>query len=188
MFAKVETMKKECMELFKSEIIAGEIGIFECHTYKEIFTMRNVTIEKAAEEICEILNHIDECEYESNHIAMTFKEPNKEDIMEFLILHEIENLMKNTDYYNKDDSRTELYARIIECVEFMQKNEFIQEMIISHTESFLFDEQFDITIYDVCKYGSFSIKVMNNIYDISNINDSTIWNEIWNEVYRIVGC
>ena len=178
-------MKKECMELFKGEVIKGEIGIFERHTYNEIFAMSNVTIEQAANEICEILTKIDACDYESDNIALVFDTPNKDDIMEMLILNEVEDLMKGTETYCEEDSRTHLYDRITECVEFMRKQEYIEEMVIRHTESFLCEENFDIKIFGIGKYD-FSIQVMGEIYDVNNVMADNEWNEIWNEVYRKV--
>lgn len=178
-------MKKECMELFKGEVIKGEVAIFQCHTYNEILALANVTIEQAANEICEILKHIDECEYESDNIALTFRKPDKEDIMESLILYEVSDLMKGTELYCEEDSRTHLYDRITECVKFMRKQKYIEEMVIRHTESFLCEENFDIKIFSVSKYD-FSIQVMGEIYDVNNEVADNDWNEIWNEVYRKV--
>ena len=184
MFAKVETMKKECMELFKGNVIKGEIGIFEYHSYNEIFAMRDVTIEQAADEIIEILKHIDNVEYESDNIALTFRFPvTKDEIIETLILNEVDNLMQGTEQYNENDSRTYLYDRIYECVKFIRKNPFIEEMTITHEETFLCEEDFEIRIFNVNKYD-FDIEVMSDIYNIDDMDKE--WDAIWNEVYKVV--
>lgn len=184
MFAKVETMKKECIELFKGEIIKGEIGIFEHHTYNEILALANVSIEQAADEIIEVLKHIDSIEYESDNSAMTFRcLTTKDEIIETLVLNEVDNLMQGTEQYNENDSRTYLYDRIYECVKFIRKNSFIEEMTITHEETFLCEEDFEIRIFNVNKYD-FDIEVMSGIYNVGDMDKE--WDAIWNEVYKMV--
>lgn len=184
MFAKVETMKKECIKLFKNEIVNGTVGLYEEHSYNTIMMLENQTIEKVADEICEILKHIDVVEYESDNIALTFRKPNKDDIIESLILDEMQDLMKGTDAYNEEDSRTYIYDRLNTCVKFIRENDYIEEMTITHHESFLFDEDFEIKIFNVSQYD-YSIKVMDRIYDITY--DCQEWNEIWTEIFKRVG-
>lgn len=177
-------MKKECMELFKDNIIKGEIGIFELHSYNEIFAMRNVTIEQAANEIIEILKHIDNVEYESDNVALTFRFPvTKDEIIETLILNEVDDLMYNSKVYNENDSRTHLYNRITDCVDFMTHNKYVDTMTIVHKESFLVNDSFEIIIHEVSN-GYFSLTVMGGYYIISDIDSQ--WNEIWNEIYKVV--
>ena len=147
MFAKVETMKKESIELFKGEIIKGEISIFEYHRYNKILALSNVSIEQAADEIIEILKHIDNIEYESDNSTMVFRYlTTKEEIMESLIFEEVDNLMKNSYGYDEEDSRTHIADKIESCFEFMDKNEYVEEMTITHHETFLMDKDIEIKI------------------------------------------
>ena len=173
-------MKKECMELFKNEIVNGTVGLYEEHSYNAILMLENQTIEKIADEICEILKHIDVVEYESDNIAMTFRKPDKDDIIESLILDEVQDLMKGTDAYNEEDSRTYIYDRLDTCVKFMRENGYIEEMTITHKEDFLFE----IKIFNVSKYD-YSIQIMNMTYDITY--ECQEWNEIWTEIFKKVG-
>lgn len=170
-------MKKECMEMFSGEIIKGEIAIFD-KAYSEILAMANVSIGQVAEEICEILKHINECEYESDNIAVTFKEPNKENIMEILIMTEVENLMKNSEIYNENDSRTRIADEIETCFEFMSENEYVEEMVITHHETFLMDRDIEIKVYQHCAF-----EIGDEYYNVDP-DDKIAWEETWTEIFK----
>lgn len=190
MFAKVETMKKECMELFKNEKVNGIITLYGDTEIGCIKTLENATIEQIVNEIKIAFESVDFVEYESDHVGIEFNRAvfDEEYAYSSIIFYEVADLMKGTEKeYQEGDSRTYLYDRIDDCVKFMRKNKYVEEMIINHRESFLCEESFDIKIFDVDKYD-FSIQVMGNIYDIDDYNLERDWNEIWTEVYRIVGC
>lgn len=176
---KVEKMKRECIELFKGEIIKGEIGIFEHHTYNEILALANVSIEQAADEIIEILKHIDSIEYESDNSAMVFRYlTTKEEIMEALIFEEVENLMKDSYGYDEEDSRSHIADKIESCFEFMDKNEYVEEMIITHHETFLMDKDIEIKVYQHCAFE------IGNEYYKTDPNDKNAWEETWTEIFK----
>lgn len=189
MFAKVEVMKKECMELFKNEVVNGIVTLYGDEEIGCIKTLENATIGKIVEEIKIAFNSVDYVEYESDFLSADFYRAiaDDESLYSAIMFYEEIDLMKDTKEYNEEDSRTYLYDRITECVEFIRNNGYIEEMVINHRESFLCEESFDIKIFGVDKYD-FSIQVMGNIYDIDNNNLKRDWNEIWTEVYRIVGC
>ena len=176
-------MKKECMELFKEYRVEGEMIIYD-EKGTIIQVIHSATIEEIADEIVEILNHIDRCVYESDCISMKFVAPNKNDIMEVLILNEVNNLMAGTKYYNEEDSRTHLYSEIIECTSFMAQHKSVEKMIIAHNETFLCDDAFTITISDVFNKRTFSIEIMDCHYDIDDADNEQEWEEIWHHIYK----
>lgn len=176
-------MKKECMELFKEYRVEGEMIIYD-EEGNELQIIHSATIEEIADEIVEILNHIDRCVYESDCISMKFVAPNKNDIMEVLILNEVNNLMAGTKYYNEEDSRTHLYSEIIECTSFMAQHKSVEKMIIAHKETFLCDDAFTITISDVFNKRTFSIEIMDCHYDIDDADNEQEWEEIWHHIYK----
>lgn len=190
MFARVETMKKECIELFKNEVIVDSvITLYSDIEIGCIKTLENVTVGQVIEEIKIAFESVDYVEYESDNMTTDFYRNSFDEDCAYsmIIFYEITDLMKGTNAYKEEDSRTYLYDRIDECVKFMRKNEYIEEMVINHKETFLCEESFDIKIFGVSKYD-FSIQVMGNLYDIADCNLERDWNEIWTEVYKIVGC
>lgn len=172
-------MKRECIELFKGEIIKGEIGIFESHNYNEILALANVSIEQVADEIIEILKHIDSVEYESDNIAITFRYlTTKDEIMESLIFEEVENLMKDSYGYDEEDSRSHIADKIESCFEFMDKNEYVEEMIITHHETFLMDKDIEIKVYQYCAF-----EIGDECYN-TDPKDKNAWEETWTEIFK----
>ena len=176
-------MKKECMELFKEYRVEGEMIIYD-EKGTIIQVIRSATIEEIADEIVEILNHIDRCVYESDCISMKFVAPNKNDIMKELILGEVNNLMAGTECYDENDSRTHLYDEITECARFMTKHSNVKKMVVLHKETFLCDDEFTIEISDVFSENTFSLKIMGDYYDIYDADDEEEWGEFWNYIYR----
>lgn len=178
-------MKRECVELFKEYRVEGEISIYDengCY----IQVIHSATIEEIADEIVEILNHIDKCEYEGESFSTTFISPDKNDIIEVLILGEVDNLMAGTECYNEDDSRTHLWDEITECTAFMIQHPYVEKMVITHKETFLCDDEFTIEISDVFSEMNFSLKVMNTLYDIGDADDDKEWQEFWHDIYKVV--
>ena len=186
---KVEKMKRECMELFKNEVVNGIVTLYGDEEIGCIKTLENATIEQIVDEIKIAFENLDYVEYESDFLSGDFYRAidDDESLYSTIMFYEEINLMKGTEEYNEEDSRTYLYDRITKCVEFIRNNDYIEEMVINHRESFLCEESFNIKIFGVDKYD-FSIQVMGNIYDIDNNNLKRDWNEIWTKVYRIVGC
>ena len=172
-------MKRECMELFKDNVIAGEFAIFALPSYSEIFAMRNATIEQAADEIIEILKHIDNVEYESDNAAIVFRYlTTKEEIMEALIIEEIENLMQNSDEYDEADSRTHIADEIKSCFEFINNNKYVDEITITHHETFLMDKDIEIKID---AQSGFEIA---GVYYNTDLQDKNAWEETWTEIFK----
>ena len=172
-------MKRECIELFKGEIIKGEIGIFEHYSYNEILALANVSIEQAADEIIEILKHVNSVEYESDNSAMVFRYlTTKDEIIEALIIEEVENLMKNSDKYNEEDSRTHIADKIENCFKFMSEHEYVEEMTITHHETFLMDKHIEVRLYN-----DHTLDIGNNFYNI-DLKDKVAWEETWTEIFK----
>lgn len=182
-------MKRECMEMFKNEVVSGIVTLYGDTEIGCIKTLENATIGQIVEELKIAFENVDMIEYESDKMGIEFYRNlfDEEYAYSSIIFYEMTDLMKGTEEYNEEDSRTHLYDRITNCVNFMRDNLYIEEMIISHEETFLCEESFNIKIFDVDTYD-FSIQVMGNIYDIDNDNIERDWNEIWTEVYKIVGC
>lgn len=178
-------MKKECVELFKGYRVEGEIVIYD-ENGNDIQIIHSATIEEIADEIIEILKHIDKCEYESESVATIFVSPDKNDIMEVLILGEVDNLMAGTECYDENDTRTHLYDIITECASFMVQHPYFEKVVITHKETFLCDDEFTIEISDVFSETRFSLKVMNTLYDIENADDDKEWQEFWHDIYKVV--
>lgn len=171
-------MKKECMELFKDYRVEGEMIIYD-ENGNDIQIIHSATIEEIADEIIEILNHIDKCEYESDNIAMVFRYlTTKDEIMEALILEEVENLMKDSDVYDEEDSRTHIAEKIENCFKFMDENEDVEEIVLTHHETFLMDTDIEIKVYS---YHAFEI---GNAYYKTNPKDKKAWEETWTEIFK----
>ena len=176
-------MKKECMELFKEYRVEGEIIIYD-EKGNVIQVIHSATIEEIADDIVEILNYIDRCEYESECFALTFVAPNKNDIMESLILNEVNNLMEGTECYDEEDSRTHLYDEITECTRFMAQHKSVEKIVITHKETFLCDDEFAIAISDVFDENTFCLEIMDCYYDIDDADNEQEWEELWHYIYK----
>lgn len=185
MFAKVETMKKECMELFGNYIVS-KAYLYDGQE-QLIIELDNKTINEIAGEIKTACNLTDIVDYESDNIAFTLRNGYDEEcVYHHLIMNEVDNLMENSVEYNDEDSRTWLWEEVMKCVEFIRENPYVQEVIITHGESFLFEDSFDIKIFDVDK-EEFSIQVWKNIYDFNEGSIVEMWDEVWTEIYKVEG-
>lgn len=186
MFAKVEVMKKECMELFKEYRVEGEIIICDKNG-NDIQIIHSATIEEIANEIKIACDLTDVVEYESDNIAFTLRYGYDEEcVYHHLIMNEVDNLMENSAVYNDEDSRTWLWEEVMKSVEFIRENSYVQEVTITHGESFLFEDSFDIKIFNVDK-EEFSIQVWKNVYDFNDGSMEKIWDDVWTEIYKVEG-
>ena len=182
---KVETMKKECKELFGNYIVSNA-RLYDSQE-QLIIELDNKTINEIAEEIKTACDLTDTVDYESDNISFTLRNGYDEEcVYHHLIMNEVDNLMENSVEYNDEDSRTWLWEEVMKCVEFIRENPYVQEVIITHGESFLFEDSFDIKIFDVDK-EEFSIQVWKNIYDFNEGSMVEIWDEVWTEIYKMEG-
>ena len=101
-------------------------------------------------------------------------------------MNEVDNLMENSVMYNDEDSRTWLGEEVMKCVEFIRENRYVQEITITHGESILFEDSFDIKIFYVDK-EVFSIQVWKNIYDFNDASMVEMWEDVWTEIYKVEG-
>ena len=175
MFAKVETMKKECMEMFKG------MEIKECALYTQhndlIIKLNELPICSIIENIKIALDAIDSLIIETDKFVYIVKDFDKNALYELFVREHAENLMINTEFYNEIDSRTELYDEIYEPLQFMGENDFVTQVTITHQESFLTDMEIEITIhcYNEIEINGFFYKVPDTEKE---------WNEMWSEILR----
>lgn len=186
MFAKVETMKRECMKLF------GNYTVSKARLYdgqeRLIIALSGKTINEIAEEIKTACGLTDTVEYESDNIAFTLHNGYDEEcVYHHLIMNEVDDLMENSIVYNEEDSRTWLWEEVMKPVEFIRNHPYVEEMTIVHGESFLFEGSFEIKIFNVDE-EEFSIQIWKNIYDF---NEGSIvgewWANVWTEIYKMEG-
>lgn len=182
---KVETMEKECKELFGNYIVSNA-RLYDSQE-QLIIELDNKTINEIAEEIKTACDLTDTVDYESDNISFTLRNGYDEEcVYHHLIMNEVDNLMENSVEYNDEDSRTWLWEEVMKCVEFIRENPYVQEVIITHGESFLFEGSFDIKIFAVDR-EEFSIQVWKNIYDFNDGYAIEIWDEVWTEIYKMEG-
>ena len=183
-------MKKECMELFKNDVVNGVVSLYGAEEIGCIKTLENASISQIVEEIKIAFENVDIVEYESDKIAMNFRRSlfEEEYAYEMIVFYEVANLMKNTEVYKEDDSRTHLYANIIESVNFMKKSPFVYDMTVIHKEDFLLDdEEISIKIFDVDDYY-FSMEVMGDLIDFDyNHMDFEEWDRFWTNIFKRLG-
>ena len=60
----------------------------------------------------------------------------------------------------------------------MDKNEYVEEMIITHHETFLMDKDIEIKVYQHCAF-----EVGNEYYN-TNPSDKNAWEETWTEIFK----
>lgn len=182
---KVETMKKECKELFGNYIVSNA-RLYDSQE-QLIIELDNKTINEIAEEIKTACDLTDTVDYESDNISFTLRNGYDEEcVYHHLIMNEVDNLMENSVEYNDEDSRTWLWEEVMKSVEFIRENPYVQEVIITHGELFLFEGSFDIKIFAVDR-EEFSIQVWKNIYDFNDGYAIEIWDEVWTEIYKMEG-
>lgn len=178
-------MKRECMELFGNYIVS-KAYLYDGQE-QLIIELDNKTINEIAGEIKTACGLTDIVDYESDNISFTLRYGYDEEcVYHHLIMNEVDNLMENSVMYNDEDSRTWLWEEVMKCVEFIRENSYVQEITITHGESFLFEGGFDIKIFAVDR-EEFSIQVWKNIYDFNDGYAIEIWDEVWTEIYKMEG-
>lgn len=171
-------MKKQCMELFKNDVVKGEVTLFANGTVA--LALSNPTIEKIVEECKILLQFCDEVYAESDVVGLHYYD--EESAYTTLIAYNTKDYMRGANEYRKEDSRTHLFDMVDECVKFMKKNTYIKEMLVRHQETFFCEEEIELVVSDVNEY-SYILHYGTFYQDITTEEE---FDDFCNKIYSII--